>query len=383
MVCPASVRLCADLPDTTSAAAADGTFAHELLEHCLKNGEFDASTYVGMSLDDNAAKPGFNGPFYTQEHVDAVNVALQHVFVATLEKGDELFSEVRIDLSQIRDGMFGTCDILIYKPATRTLHVADFKYGFKFVDVTGNPQARYYALGALHKLLAEGRAVDAVVSTIIQPRIFGADPVRSETIDAFDLLEWSSELAAAVKRTEDPNAPFVPGSHCDFCKAAGSRCDTLRQTAVAAGTLPNGTVANPTSFDAIELGERLDQAELLAIYLERLADHAKSEAKAGRMPVGYKFIEGKKNRTYKPDATPEAVAKYILNATKVDVATVETKVPTPAQLEKKLGAKTYALVAKAIIDEGRYGPQFVKASHPAKEIQYQEAATSALGAVSI
>ena len=38
MACPGSVRLCSDLPDTSSPYAEEGTKAHRLTELCLRQG---------------------------------------------------------------------------------------------------------------------------------------------------------------------------------------------------------------------------------------------------------------------------------------------------------------------------------------------------------
>ena len=303
-----------------------------------------------------------------RQQQDCVNVALNHIF-GLLKPEDELHAETRVDLSEIRPGMFGTCDCLIYKP-DGTLHVIDYKHGFGFVDVVNNSQLRYYALGALHKIMAAGKDVHTVVSTIVQPNAYGAEPVRAEAIDVFALLDWSSVLADAVKATEDPNAPLVPGDHCKFCPAAGVKCDALRMSAVKAATTSNGAIADPTKFDAAEMGRRLDEAELIAIYAERLIEHAKAEAKEGRLAAGYKWIAGKGNRDWNRPAIE--VQRYVQNVTGVDISKPsEFAVITAAQAEAKLGKENYAKIESYIV-KGRGAPQFVKESHKSKAVNYAE-----------
>ena len=60
MNCPGSVRLCRTIPNESSAAAEEGTAAHELAETCLKSGqdavEFIDRTVHGFTVDEDMAE---------------------------------------------------------------------------------------------------------------------------------------------------------------------------------------------------------------------------------------------------------------------------------------------------------------------------------------
>ena len=160
-----------------------------------------------------------------QVYVDAVR--------AELEPGDLLLVEQPFSLDQLRPPgeMFGTADAVIYKPKLRRLLVFDLKYGAGVVvEAVGNPQGRYYGLGACMALA--DRPVSEVEIVIVQPRApHPAGPIRRETISAFELVEWSADLLEAAERTLDPEAPLVPGAWCRFCPAAGI-CPALREQAL-------------------------------------------------------------------------------------------------------------------------------------------------------
>ena len=48
------------------------------------------------------------------------------------------------------DGLFGTSDLVIFKPATKTLYVIDLKCGVMGVGAVDNDQAKIYAMGAYY-----------------------------------------------------------------------------------------------------------------------------------------------------------------------------------------------------------------------------------------
>ena len=120
--------------------------------------------------------------------------------------------------------MFGTADFFSYSKRRRELHLVDFKYGKGvWVAARNNPQLMYYALGAA--LLIE-HPVSKISMTVVQPRFAKGDPVRTATVDAVELAEWSIELIARAHATQQPNAPTVAGEHCKFCPAKSFLSDS-------------------------------------------------------------------------------------------------------------------------------------------------------------
>jgi hypothetical protein len=109
-------------------------------------------------------------------------------------------------------------DAVLWKPTERLLRVYDYKHGAGVVvEVEGNVQLLYYALGALVTLKFPAKEIEIVV---VQPRAeHRKGPVRRWRIPAHQMLDFEAELVEACERTEDPKAPLNPGRHCYFCPA--------------------------------------------------------------------------------------------------------------------------------------------------------------------
>ena len=351
MTCPGSVRELANVPNTSSAAAAEGTRAHEWAEHLLKSRQTSALPCIGVTL------PGHNAPM-TKDMAEAVSVYLEHVDALAGVPGAELYVEQRLRLTDIDAELYGTNDACVYLPATRHLHVIDYKHGAGvFVDVVGNPQLLYYAYGALLNHNESG--VDTVTLHVVQPRCGSGDGVRSFDNDPMDLFCWAATLADAVRATRAPDAPLVPGDHCreTFCSFA-PQCPALRSAALAAAADDFAPVADPTTFGAEELGTRLREARLLSAYLNALQDHAESEAKAGRMPSGWKYVEGRGKRAWKPEFTAEQIASEIAKVSNAVDPWKRELISVPGA-ETALGKKVFAALEKRLVEKKPGAPQLV------------------------
>jgi hypothetical protein len=88
----------------------------------------------------------------------------------------------------------------------------------------------YYALGAT---LAYDMPVSRATMTIVQPRTNG-DPIRTATVDAVELTEWSFELLDRARAALDPAAITVAGSWCKFCPAKSTCLSYQRENQTAA-----------------------------------------------------------------------------------------------------------------------------------------------------
>lgn len=195
--CPGSIRLCEGTPNIESRYAAEGTRAHELAAGILE----DPSNLATL------------GP---SPMLDAVMVYVD--FVRKESEGHTLFIEKRFDLSSLHEGLFGTADAIIYREDTKHLIVADYKHGEGVpVEVENNSQLMYYGLGAL---LSLGLPCETVELVVVQPRCaHDRGPIRRWQIQSVELLSFSADLVEFAKRTQDPDAPLVPGEQCQFCPA--------------------------------------------------------------------------------------------------------------------------------------------------------------------
>lgn len=157
--CPPSAKLNAELPDTTSEYAREGTCAHELAEY-----------KVNKMLGIEAKNPTESLDFYDSEMEDCTESYAQYI-AEQIAKYDSpvVMVEQRLDFSKYVPGGFGTGDCVIV--ADDVLTVIDYKHG-KGVPVSAenNSQMMLYALGAL-ELFDSLYDIKEICMIIFQPRL--------------------------------------------------------------------------------------------------------------------------------------------------------------------------------------------------------------------
>lgn len=357
IACPGSVALCAPLPETpTSAAAAEGTDAHEWGETVLRSGDFDALPLVGMTRDGKArALP------LSREMATFLNVYLEHV-KALLDAAPitELYVETRVSLAEYfgNDDGDGTADAMVYDVKAKHLHVIDLKYGAgTMVSPENNPQALQYALGAIEGF--KDRGVNSVTIWIVQPRAFG-DTVKRWDVDLLDLWDWKVTVRETIAAARAPNAPLNPSSYCRYCRANPMHCPALKakvQTVAASGF----TVPKPGEVGASKeaLGKALDDALALKTYIAAVEELASSEAMAGRIPVGRKWVQTLGNRAWAHDEA--ATAKAFADA---GASPYKTTLKSPAEMDKALGKDGKDLISSLVKRSQYYSLVSVKDKRP-------------------
>lgn len=348
MACPGSVRLSAGIPSRSSRYADEGTAAHQLAEECLRAA--DERQFARMHVGEWQAVRGQLWEV-TEEMAEAVQVFLDTVRAAVLP-GDTLLIEQRFDLSAaVHPGMFGTNDACVVSPNRKTLFVFDYKHGRGHaVEAKGNPQLRYYALGAL---LHSGAPVGKIVMTIVQPRAAHKDgPVRSETISALDLMEWAADLKDAAVATEAADAPIRAGEHCTFCPAAAI-CPALRDRALEAAMadFAGATItvpASPSVLSVDQLARLLDHADLIDDWLAAVRAHALHLAESGVAVPGYKLVQKRATRKWRAEEeVPQALSA--LGVSPED--THKRVLLSPAQIEKLLPKEKRAALDALVVKE--------------------------------
>jgi len=301
--CPASVRFTKDMPNTSSVYAQEGTATHAVASDLLEGKGTDCIDF---------------------EMIEAVQVYVEAIR-ELVTPGATLLVEHKFDLSCVYPGCFGTADAVIYQPDTKTLYVMDYKHGAGMsVEAEGNPQLKYYALGAL--MTTNFKPV-RVVMGIVQPRCFHpAGPVRTTEMDALDLLDFRADLIAFAKETENENAVFADGAHCHFCPGAGV-CPHLQSKALAAATLE---FSPAVAYDPDRLKLALDSREAVKAWLKAVDEFAYHEAEAGRCPTGYKLVAKRPTRKWKAEGD---TAEYLQDAGFTASQIYDRKLKSPAQVE--------------------------------------------------
>lgn len=365
--CSGALALTMDLPETTSEAADWGTCCHQISERCLRDGG-DADRFIGTT--EKGKKYSFE---VDEEMAETAQVYVDYVrSVADDTKGwmgddchrckgssydpdsdigqgcracggtgeryenVKLLIEQRFSLADLNPPFDagGTGDAVIYLPAEKRLEIVDLKGGRGVVVAAkGNPQLRTYALGAI--LANRGLDVQKVTVTIVQPRAAHKDGrIRSETFHVVDLLEWTADMMAAMKRSREaldrkadmPTAAWAatylcPGDHCrdTFCKAAAT-CPALAQKALdAAGVFFDPITDEPKLANAPDSGspeeraKRLDMLDLIEDWIKQVRAHEHRMAELGQPAPGYGLFE-KTGREKWADDAEEKVREIVTRA---------------------------------------------------------------------
>ena len=293
IACPPSAKLNAELPDTTSEYAREGTCAHELAEY-----------KVNKMLGIEAKNPTESLDFYDSEMEDCTESYAQYI-AEQIAKYDSpvVMVEQRLDFSKYVPGGFGTGDCVIV--ADDVLTVIDYKHG-KGVPVSAenNSQMMLYALGAL-ELFDSLYDIREICMIIFQPRL---ENISEFTMTVNTLLDWAeNKLRPKAELAEKGEGEFCAGEHCRFCKVKA----TCRKRAEYNLMLAQYDFAPPDMLEDTEIEAILEKADALTAWAADIKEYALSQALAGKQWTGYKVVEGKSNRKYTDENAVAAAVKAI------------------------------------------------------------------------
>ncbi len=344
MACPGSVQACKQFPSTQSKYAAEGTIAHRVAEYYLRNHKAPNGEYVGEREEEGDFVFVVNEDMehYVEVYYDIVSYHL----ASTGTPWSALQVEAEISLPHIHPDAWGTCDAMFSD--LRTLHVFDLKYGRGLeVESQDNPQLKYYALGAYYSLDEFHRnEIEEVVVHIVQPRV--QNPHKMTTYKISELLEFETQLAAAIQKTELPpdQLTFAAGSHCKFCQAkvgcSEYRSNLNEKTNGMFEKMVGGAKPAVQEVEVSTLVSLHEMKEDIVSYLNAVSDYLLMLARSGKPPEGYRLGQHlpRVNRTW----VDENDAMTTLSELGVDNITT-VKLKSPSQIEKLL-SKNKVLLEK-------------------------------------
>lgn len=343
MHCTPSARLEADLPDSTSEAAKEGTIAHALAEKKLrawiKSGKRVAYKAPDASMGE-----------YTDDYRDYVIGIVNDLAAAGLNP--QLKVEVQLDLSSWIPEGFGTSDAVII--SDDVLHVIDFKYGKNVkVDAPENPQMRLYALGALD-LYGEIFEFDTVVTHIVQPRCEGGH-ISMEKISVKDLISWGEAIKPLAQAAWDGKGDQKPGPWCMFCRAK-TLCKARAKEMF--GAIYHKPPVQLLDLDGV--AEYLPYLDEAIKWAQDLQSYAFDRALKGDHIPGYKLVEGRSNRVI---TDPDDLVKRLK-----DDGLSDDQIYKPQQmqsltnLEKVVGKKKFGIDYGDLITKPKGKPTLVPES---------------------
>lgn len=353
--CTPSARLEQEFVDQSSEAAAEGTAAHALAEHKVRK-----------ALKMRSRKPTSQ---YDCDEMDACTDAyrdfiMERLEVARHECDDPLvLIEQRLDFScWVPDG-FGTGDCIIV--SDKRLHVIDLKYGQGvLVEAEGNPQMMLYALGAL-RLFDALYDVEEVAMTIFQPR---RDNVSTWVISVPELLYWAENaLKPTAELAFKGEGEYIPGSWCQFCKAA-VKCRARAEEKLA---LAKYEFQSPPLLSDAEIEDILTKLDDLTKWANEVRAYAEDAAiNHGKVWPGFKVVESRTNRRY---ADEEAVAQVAAEAGFRDIYK-KSLIPI-TEMERLMGKETFKEVLGRLIEKPRGKPTLVPITDKRTPLGLSDAST--------
>lgn len=332
MTCTPSARFEEQFPDKSSEYAKEGTLAHTLGELLIldKLGRIEKEVFK-KSLKTIEANDLYNESMLEYCDDYATFVCEQYATAQAHTKDAMLFLEQKLDMTEwVPDG-FGTGDVVII--ADGTLDFTDLKYG-KGVAVyaENNKQLMLYALGALHAFDFMYN-IEIIRMTIYQPRI---NNTSTWEISAVDLKVWAeTELKPKAAMAWEGIGEYVPGVHCQFCKAKAV-CKALANENLQMAKYDFRDINMLTEEEVADI---LNRADMFTDWIKAVEDHALAEALAGKEWPGYKLVEGRSNRKYSDE---DAVAAKLLKQGYAEDEIYNKKLVSITALEKELGKKEFA-----------------------------------------
>ena len=363
--CPGSVHMASLFPETTTEAAEEGRFAHEVaaLEIALRCQSLDPNEYkylmpplkkqIGEFYDEHKSLGGsYEFMARTLEpYIDFVNSTYQDVL--RIDPAAVILTEQRVNYSDVvRDG-FGTADVVIIGAGRVT--VIDLKYG-KGVPVSAkdNPQIRLYAIGAIFEfdLVYD---FDRVKMVIYQPRL---DSVTEEELPVDDLKAWAKAVVgpAAAKAASD-NPPYHPGEWCSshFCPGAGV-CKARAEYVLA---LERHAGKDPALLTDEQLSDALTRAEILQKWAKALNNYALGEIQTGHPIPGWKIVEGRSVRVY---TDQDKVVDAAKKAGYDEALLFQRSLIGITDMEKLMGKKKFKEILGSLVEKPKGAPKLAPES---------------------
>lgn len=336
LACPPSAVAAEAYPDQDTEFTREGTLAHEVAE-----------VYAGGGC----TAPGYE---ITQEMIDCAEGYRDYIQEQLKRDDAVVLLEQRVDFSPwVPDG-FGTCDCIIIQGDTLT--IIDYKYGVGVaVSAENNPQMMLYALGALNDY---GIALDVskVEMHIYQPRINNIS--RAELTVEY-LTDWADKTVKPIaQKAIKGKGNYDAGAWCKFCPHAG-RCRKLTQTCTEYVETHSLRAAVPV-LAPHEVAEVLAMEPLVTLWLKRVKAQALTTMLDGGDVPGWKVVEGKLgNRKWTNEAE---VATKLRAAGYAQEDFTETKLLSPAVMDKALGKKKVAELLDGLIDRAPGAPTIAHAT---------------------
>lgn len=343
--CPPSVKLSEKFQEEFSSYAREGTCAHSLCEHKLKE-------LLGLDTKD----PREDLDFYNEEMEECAESYAAYVMeIISRYKEPLVLVEQRLNLSRFAPDSFGTADSIVV--ADDEIHVIDYKHGQGImVEANNNTQLMLYGLGALH--LFDGiYDFKKVIMHIFQPR---RDNVSSFEMEKEALYQWAEEvIIPQANLAISGEGDFKAGGWCQFCKAKNN----CRERANIALEVAREEFKLPPLLTDAEVENALKYVEQMESWITDIREYALAKALQGKKWTEFKLVEGRSNRRY---ADEDKVAQIVKAE---GYEPYDQKLKGITDMTKLLGKKKFEDLLSNLIEKPRGKPTLVARSDKRKEIE--------------
>ena len=268
--------------------------------------------------------------------------------------GANVVLEKRVDPAV--PGCWGTADAIIY--GIYRIVVVDYKYGKGVVvEVTENPQAMLYGLGALEVVDLLGTVKDVTLA-ICQPRAGG---ISTWDLTAESLLAWREKtVLPIVAETSMPEARIIPGyDQCRWCPVAGV-CKTRAAWAA------RQDFGDPDLMTADELAEAVLSIPAVRSWANAVEAEGLKQAYSEGVPLpGLKVVlSGGKRVITNKKAAIDALVAAGFDRSKVSREDTQTL----SALEKLVGRQRLPEILGSLLKKGDGSPSLVPEDDPREAI---------------
>ena len=340
LTCPPSAVAAELYPAQDTEFTREGTLAHEVAE-----------LYARHEVIDKDKLPADVAEAITLEMIDHAIAYRDYIQEQTKSPNALILLEQRVDFSPwVPDG-FGTCDCILLQDDTLT--IIDYKYGVGVpVSAEDNPQMKLYALGALHDF-GIAYDVEKVEMHIFQPRI---NNVSRDSLTVAELMDWAENTVRPIaQNAAKGKGGYKAGPHCKFCPHAG-KCKELTKTCTEYVETHSLRVGVP-KLAPHEVAEVLQMEPLVTLWLKKVKEMALTSLLDGEQIPGYKLVEGKQGDRKWTDEVKVAEALKAAGYSLEDIT--ETKLHSPAKMDKAIGKKKVAELLSSMIDRAPGSPIMV------------------------
>lgn len=361
--CAPSARFQEQIPEVDTVYSEEGTLAHDLGALILRwwTGQTNAQDFgeaYRLKVLEVYQWYATNKPEEDPQELTDMMIGYVEGYAAyVFNIGGQILVEVPLDLSRFIPLSWGTADALnIFEDI---LYVNDLKFGAGVrVSAVDNPQLKGYALGAYLRVIELGHNPHTIVMSIIQPRINSEPSTWSITVT--ELLEWAAnEVAPQAQLAIAGQGAFVPGEHCQFCKARTS-CAAFYDMFSDAWEAKDARVITDEQRQFI-----LEYGEVLVKFINAVRADAVKRLKLRERIPGFKLIATKGDRKF---TNENAVLQTLLSMGYAEDDVYQRKLKGVTALESMLKPKLFNDALGDYIFRPEGNPKLVKEDHPGQAI---------------